>query len=256
MSKYIVFESKNYILRIEINRPKKRNAITRDMYGAMAAAINQGDEDPSIRVILLHGQKEFFTAGNDLKDFQNPPPSDGSNPVGDFMRSITKAQKPLMAAVSGYAVGIGTPMLFHFDLVYAGSNAIFQMLFVSLGLCPEFGSTFLLPRLAGHQRAAELFFFGDFFTAEDANKIGLVHKIFSEENLLDKAILEAQRLAKQPPASIRLTKSLMKRHISVNLDEIIIYEGGHFARRLKSPEAKEAFAAFYERRKPDFSRFQ
>lgn len=95
MSKYIVFESKNYILRIEINRPKKRNAITRDMYGAMAAAINQGDEDPSIRVILLHGQKEFFTAGNDLKDFQNPPPSDGSNPVGDFMRSITKAQKPL-----------------------------------------------------------------------------------------------------------------------------------------------------------------
>ena len=172
------------------------------------------------------------------------------------MKVINEAEKPLIAAVSGYAVGIGTTMLFHFDLVYAGTNAKFQFPFVSLGLCPEFGSTFLLPRLAGHQRAAELFFFGDFFTAEEANRIGLVNKVFQVEKLLDNTLSEAQRLANQPPASVRLTKSLMKQNIPVNIDEIIGYEGAQFRRRLKSPEAKEAFAAFYERRKPDFSKFQ
>lgn len=256
MSEFIINELNDNILRIEITRPKKRNALTRDMYRAMAEAINNADEDPSIRVIILHGQKEIFTAGNDLKDFQNPPPSDGSNPVGEFMKAITDAKKPLIAAIGGYAVGIGTTMLFHFDLVYAGNNAKFQLPFVSLGLCPEFGSGYLLPRLAGYQRAAELFYFGDFFSAQDAYKIGLVNKIFSEENLLEMAMAEARRLANQPPASVRLTKSLMKRHIPVNLNEIIGYEGAQFMRRLKSPEAKEAFAAFYERRKPNFSRFQ
>lgn len=256
MSEHIITEANNNILRIEINRPKKRNAITIDMYRAMAKAIKQGDQNPSIRVILLHGQKEIFTAGNDLKDFQNLPPSDGLNPVGNFMKAVTDTKKPLIAAVSGYAVGIGTTMLFHFDLVYAGTNAKFQFPFVSLGLCPEFGSTFLLPRLAGHQRAAELFFFGDFFTAEEANRIGLVNKIFQVEQLLDNTLSEAQRLANQPPASVRLTKSLMKQNIPVNIDEIIGYEGAQFMRRLKSPEAKEAFSAFYERRKPDFSKFQ
>lgn len=256
MSEHIITESNDNILRIEINRPKKRNALTIDMYRAMAEAIKQGDQDPSIRVILLHGQKEIFTAGNDLKDFQNPPPSDGLNPVGNFMKVINETEKPLIAAVSGYAVGIGTTMLFHFDLVYAGTNAKFQFPFVSLGLCPEFGSTFLLPRLAGHQRAAELFFFGDFFTAEEANRIGLVNKVFQVEKLLDNTLSEAQRLANQPPASVKLTKSLMKQNIPVNIDEIIGYESAQFMRRLKSPEAKEAFAAFYERRKPDFSKFQ
>ncbi len=256
MSEQIITESNENILRIEINRPKKRNALTREMYREMANAINNADEDPSIRVILLHGQKEIYTAGNDLKDFQSPPPSDGSNPVGDFMKTITDAKKPLIAAVGGYAVGIGTTMLFHFDLVYAGNNAKFQLPFVSLGLCPEFGSGYLLPRLAGYQRAAEMFYLGDFFSAQDAYKIGLVNKIFLDENLLEKAMAEAKRLANQPPASVRLTKSLMKRHIPVNLDEIVVYEGVQFMRRLKSPEAKEAFAAFYERRKPDFSKFQ
>jgi len=255
MSEYIITESDDNILRIEINRPKKRNAINRDMYRAMTEAINKGDEDPSIRVILLHGQKDNFTAGNDLKDFQSPPPSDGSNPGGDFMKVISNAKKPLIAAVGGYVVGIGATMLFHFDLVYAANNTKFQLPFVSLGLCPEFGSGFLLPRLAGYHRAAELFYFGDFFSAQDAYKIGLVNKIFSEQNLLEKTMVEAQRLAKQPPASVRLTKSLMKRHIPVNLNEIIMYEGAQFMRRTNSPEAKEAFAAFYQRRKPDFSRF-
>jgi len=149
------------------------------MYASMSAAIDEGERNPLIRVILLHGQKDF-TAGNDLKDFQSPSPSDGSNPIRHFMRTITKAEKPLISDVRGYAVGIGTTMLFHFDLVYSGTNARFQLPFVSLGLCPEFGSTYLLPRLAGRQRPAE------FFTAEDAYKIGLVNKVFSEENLIDK----------------------------------------------------------------------
>lgn len=256
MSEHIITELKDQILRIEINRPKKRNAINREMYGAIAEKINQGEQDPSVRVILLHGQKDLFSAGSDLKDSQNPPPSDGSNPARDFMRAITDAKKPLIAAVGGYAIGIGATMLFHFDLVYAGNNAKFQLPFVSLGLCPEFGSGYLLPRLAGYHRAAELFYFGDFFSAQDAYKIGLVNKIFLEENLLEEAMAEAQRLANQPPASVRLTKSLMKRHVPVNLNEIIDYEGAQFMRRTISPEAKEAFAAFYERRKPDFSKFQ
>ncbi|MFX1339392.1 MAG: enoyl-CoA hydratase [Promethearchaeota archaeon] len=256
MSEDIITELKNQILRIEMNRPRKRNAISREMYRLMADAIHNADGDPLIRVIILHGQKEFFTAGNDLKDFQSPPPSDGSNPVGAFMKAVIDAKKPLIAAVSGYAVGIGTTMLFHFDLIYAGNNAKFQLPFVNLGLCPEFGSGYLLPRLAGYQRAAELFYFGDFFSAQDAYKIGLVNKIFPEEFLLEKVMGEARRLANQPPASIRLTKSLMKKHIPVNIDEIVGYEGLEFIRRLKSPEAKEAFAAFYERRKPDFSGFR
>lgn len=256
MNEHILSELKDHILRIEINRPKKRNALTRDMYRVMTDTINNADEDPSIRVILIHGQKDIFTAGSDLKDAQSPPPSNGSNSARDFMKAITEASKPLVAAVSGYAVGIGTTMLFHFDLVYAGDNARFQLPFVNLGLCPEFGSGYLLPQLAGYQRAAELFYFGDFFSSQDAYKIGLVNKIFSDDDLLEKAIVEIRRLANQPPASVRLTKSLMKKHIPVNIDEIIVYEGAQFMRRLKSPEAKEAFAAFYERRKPDFSRFQ
>jgi enoyl-CoA hydratase/carnithine racemase len=255
MSEFIIIESMNNILRIEINCPKTKNAITRNMYAAMAKAINEGEQNPLIRVILLHGQNDYFTAGNDIKDFQNLPISDGSNPVGDFMTAITNAKKPLIAAVSGYAIGIGTTMLFHFDLVYAGNNAKFQLPFINLGLCPEFGSTFLLPRLAGPHRAKELFYFGDFFDAQDAYEIGLVNKIFSAQKLLQNVIILAKRLAEKPPASMRLTKTLIKQNISVKLDDIIIEEGLHFADRLKSPEAKEAFAAFYERRKPDFSKF-
>jgi enoyl-CoA hydratase/carnithine racemase len=255
MSEFIITESRNNILRIEINCPKTKNAITRNMYTAMASAINEGEQNPTIRVIILHGQKEYFTAGNDIKDFQNLPISDGSNPVRDFMTAITSAKKPLIAAVSGYAIGIGTTMLFHFDLVYAGNNAKFQLPFINLGLCPEFGSTFLLPRLAGPHRAKELFYFGDFFNAQDAYEIGLINKIFSDQELLQNVIMLATRLAEKPPASIRLTKALIKQNISEKLEDIIIEEGQHFANRLKSPEAKEAFAAFYERRKPDFSEF-
>ncbi|TFG26298.1 MAG: enoyl-CoA hydratase [Promethearchaeota archaeon] len=255
MSEYILTESMNNVLRIEINRPKTKNAITRDMYSAMADAIKQGEKDPSVRVIILHGQKDYFTAGNDIKDFQNFPPSSETNPVSEFMTAITNAKKPLIAAVSGYAIGIGTTMLFHFDLVYAGNNAKFQLPFINLGLCPEFGSTFLLPRLAGPHRAKELFYFGDFFNAQDAYEIGLVNKIFSEQKLLQNVIILSKRLAEKPPASLRLTKALIKQNISVKLEDIITEEGLHFAERLKSPEAKEAFTAFYERRKPDFSKF-
>jgi enoyl-CoA hydratase/carnithine racemase len=256
MTEHIITESNENIFRIEMNRPQKKNAINFEMYRAMTDAINNADEDPSIRVIIIHGQKDIFTAGSDLKNAQNPSPSSDPNPAGAFMKAITGAKKPLIAAVGGYAIGIGTTMLFHFDLVYAGNTAKFQLPFVSLGLCPEFGSGYMLPRLAGYHRAAELFYYGDFFSAQDAYTIGLVNKIFSEQVLLDKTMVEARRLANQPPASVRLAKSLMKRHLPTNLEEIITYEGAQFMQRTKSPEAEEAFAAFYERRKPDFSRFQ
>jgi enoyl-CoA hydratase/carnithine racemase len=256
MSDLIIAEKKDNILRIEINRPEKKNAINNEMYSAIASAIAHGEQNPSIRVITLHGQKDFFTADNDLKNFQNPGTIDGSRPSQAFVRAISKAKKPLIAAVSGYAIGIGTTMLFHFDLVYAANSAKFQVPFVNLGLCPELGSTYLLPRMAGFQRAAELFFYGDFFSAEDALNIGLVTKIFPEEYLLNEVMKLAKRLALQPPAAVRLTKALLKSTVSPIIDDRIKTESWHFAQRLNSAEAKEAFDAFYERRKPDFSGFE
>lgn len=255
MSDYILIESEERVLRIEINRPDKKNALTKDMYAAMANAINQGEQDPSIRVIVIHGKEEFFTAGNDLKDFQNFSNADDNTQVGNFMVSVINAKKPLIAAVSGFAIGIGTTLLFQCDLVYAGENAKFRLPFVNLGVVPEFGSSFLLPRLIGHHRAAELFYFADFFGAVSAKEFGLVNKIFPTEKLLENTMTLAKELASKPPASMRLTKSLLKKSTSEIAEKTMINEGMLFAERLRSPEAAEAFRAFFERRKPDFSKF-
>lgn len=255
MSEYIITESKDKILRIEIKRPKNRNAITRGMYASLASAIEEGENDPKIRVILLHGQQDYFTAGNDLKDFQNFSSWDDTRPSADFMKAVITAKKPLIVAVGGYAIGIGTTMLFHFDLVYAGDNARFQLPFVNLGLCPEFGSSFLIPRLIGPQRAKELLFFGESFNAEVAKEIGLINKIFPKNELLDNVMTLAKKLAEKPPAALRITKDLVKKHIPTELNDIIAEEGREFGKRLESSEAKEAFKAFYEHRTPDFSKF-
>ncbi len=255
MSEHILIESVERVLRIEINRPDKKNALTRDMYTAMADAINQGEQDPSIRVIVIHGKEEFFTAGNDLKDFQNFSKPDDNTQVGDFMISVINAKKPIIVAVSGFAIGIGTTMLLQCALVYAGENAKFRLPFVNLGVVPEFGSSFLLPRLVGHHRAAELFFYADFFGAEKAYEIGLVNKIFPTESLIENTMTLAKELASKPPASVRLTKSLLKKNISKIAEKTMINEGMLFAERLRSPEAAEAFRAFFEKRKPDFSKF-
>lgn len=243
------------ILTVRINRPEKKNALNTVMYGALADALQRADEDPSIRVVLLCGCDDCFTSGNDIADFENFPPTGPDSPVLRFLVAITLAAKPIVAAVSGPAVGVGTTLLLHCDLVYAADTALFQMPFVSLGLCPEAGSTLLLPLLVGHQRAAELLLLGESFTADRAEQLGIVTAVVPPAELLRTARARALQLAAQPAAAVRLTKSLLKRGNADRLRETAAFEIRCFLERLSSPEAREALQAFMERRKPDFSQF-
>jgi enoyl-CoA hydratase/carnithine racemase len=252
---HIITENRDGILRIEINRPDKKNALTSSMYQAMADAIKAAEADSKVRVVLIHGKSDMFTAGNDLQDFLDNPPRDDNRPVFQFLYGISQAQKPIVAAVAGAAVGIGTTMLLHCDLVYAAPNARLQLPFVNLGLVPEAASSLLLPALIGYQRAAELLLLGEPFTAQTAKEIGLVTEVAPEDQLFGTAMAQAKKLASKPAASLRLTKRLMKQRQMAAVAQQIKLESDHFGERLGSPEAKEAFSAFLEKRKPDFSRF-
>jgi len=243
------------ILTVRINRPEKKNALNIAMYGALADALQRADRDPAIRVTLLSGCDDCFTSGNDITDFVNFPPTGPDSPVLRFMNAITLAAKPIVAAVSGSAIGVGTTLLLHCDLVYAADTAIFQMPFVTLGLCPEAGSTLLLPQLIGHQRASELLLLGESFSAARAEQLGIVTRVVPQADLLQTARAKALQLAAQPAAAVRLTNSLLKRGNSEQLQETTMFEIRCFLERLSSPEAREALQAFMERRKPDFSQF-
>jgi enoyl-CoA hydratase/carnithine racemase len=255
MSKDIVTELKDRVLRIEIARPDKKNALTQEMYAAMADALADADGDPKVRVVLIHGTRDCFTAGNDLKDFLERPPHSESSPTHRFLRGIATFGKPLLAAVNGAAVGIGTTMLLHCDFVYAAPGARFQLPFVPLGLVPEAGSSFLLPYIAGFQRAAELLLLGQPFDAEKAYAAGFVTQVVPEKELLDRARAGALAVAALPPAAVRATKALMRSRVRKRVGEAMAEEGMVFTERLASPEAREAMTAFFEKRKPDFSRF-
>lgn len=251
----ILTETKDRVLRIEIARPEKKNALTLDMYRDMVEGLAVAEADPGVRVVLIHGAPECFTAGNDLKDFLDRPPHSEASPAFRFIRALATFAKPLVAAVNGAAVGIGTTMLLHCDLVYAAPGARFQMPFVPLGLVPEAGSSFLLPYIAGYQRAAELLLLGQPFDADKALAAGFVTEIIPEDELLEHARDAALGVAALPPAAVRAAKALMKKRIAGGLDEAIAEELAIFGERLGSPEAKEAMTAFFEKRKPDFSRF-
>ena len=253
--KHILTEIKDGILRIEIDRPDKKNALTAAMYQAMADAIKAAEADAKVRVVLIHGKSDLFTAGNDLRDFLDSRPRDDDRPAFQFLRNISRAQKPIIAAVAGAAVGIGTTMLLHCDLVYAAPNARLQLPFVNLGLVPEAASSLLLPALVGYQRAAELLLLGEPFSAQTAKEIGLVTAVVPEDVLLETALAQAKKLAQKPATSVRLTKQLMKRGFAAAMAEQMELEIGHYGVLLGAPEAKEAFAAFFEKRKPDFSKF-
>lgn len=248
-------EISDSILTLQINRPDKKNALNLAMYQALADGLTAADSDDSIRVILISGSEECFTSGNDLADFLTAPPTGPASPVMQFLTAISEARKPIVAAVNGLAVGVGVTMLLHCDLVYAGSGATFQMPFVNLGLCPEAGSTLLLPRLMGHARAAELLLLGEAFNADKAGSLGIVTELCPDDAVLATARKRALQLAAQPAAAVRLAKELLKREYAPRLRETIREEGAEFIKRLKSPEAAEALLAFMERRKPDFSRF-
>lgn len=243
------------VAAVQLARPEKKNAITAEMYVALAEALAAADADPQVRAILLHGASDCFTAGNDLADFLKRPPSGEGSPTWRFFDVLPNLAKPVVAAVGGPAVGIGTTLLLHCDFVYAAPNARFQLPFVPLGIVPEFGSTWLLPLIAGYQRAAELLLLGQPFNAQKAYEAGIVTAVVPGENLFAEAKKAALALAALPPESLRLTKQLLKKGQRQVLAATIAEEGRIFRERLGSPEAKEAMSAFLEKRKPDFSRF-
>jgi enoyl-CoA hydratase/carnithine racemase len=245
---FVRVESHERILSIIIDRPEKRNAITTAMYAAMAQALDHGNKDDSVHVILIRGSRTCFTAGNDLADFRDFKAGDNPTPLNPFLQAISLAQKPIVAAVAGPAVGVGTTMLLHCDLVYAGENATFILPFAKLGLCPEGASSLLLPRLAGHQQAAEILMLGEPFSAEKARSIGLVNQILSEETLFEYALEQAKKLAAKPLASLCLTKKLLKQATAGLVQETLKREQRYFAKRLGSKEAREAFDDFFQKR--------
>jgi enoyl-CoA hydratase/carnithine racemase len=241
------------ILTLTINRLDRKNSITADMYAAMADVLADAESDAAVRVVVIQGHETIFSAGNDIGDFLNKPPSTQDAPVFRFLYGISAFSKPVVAAVCGPAVGIGTTLLLHCDLIYAGDNAAFSMPFVNLGLCPEAGSSLLVPQLMGYPRAAEALLLGEPFTAETALEIGLINRIVppSEANAL--AQQQAKKLAAKPLSSIIETKRLMKQANASAVKQRIHDESLSFGRMLGEPAAREAFTAFMQKRKPDFS---
>ncbi len=242
------------VMTITFNRPDKKNSITSAMYASMADALVQANGDDTIRVVVFQGSETIFSAGNDIADFLDRPPTNQQSPVYRFLFGIADFPKPLLAAVCGPAVGIGTTMLLHCDLVYAGDNAAFSLPFVNLGLCPEAGSSLLLPQMLGHHRAAEALLLGEPFMAEAALEVGLINRIVPPTQANTLAQAQARKLAAKPIRSLIETKRLMKKAQAQAVRERISEESGSFARMLVEPAAREAFGAFMEKRKPDFSR--
>ncbi|HKV95666.1 MAG TPA: enoyl-CoA hydratase [Candidatus Angelobacter sp.] len=253
MAELISVTIQDRILTIRMQRPEKKNALTREMYLGMNQAL-QAHADSNVRVILITGTQDCFTAGNDLVDFANAQPGEIS-PAILYLQTLAATKKPVVAAVSGAAVGIGTTMLLHCDLVYADSTARFQLPFVNLGLCPEAGSSVILPALMGQRQAAELLYLGEPFNAEKARILGIVNEVVAEGAVLDTALAKARQLAEKPPSALRTSKMLLKHGTASPIADAMARETQQFAALLQGPEAKEAMAAFLERRKPDFSKF-
>lgn len=256
MSTPILQEKHNRTLILRINRPDQKNALTKAMYTDLADGLAEAHNDPDIRVILITGSTDCFTAGNDLSEFENGMSQDfQTTPVGRFLLGMAEASKPIVAAVNGPAVGIGTTLLLHCDLAWAGSNTTFRMPFVNLGLCAEGASSLLLPRWLGRVRAGELLLLGRPFDAQKASDFGLINGICDPQQTEETALEACQELAALPPAAVRATKELMNEAHAGSVEQTMRREGERFAKRLDSAEAKEAFAAFREKRAPDFSGF-
>lgn len=248
------------VATIEIARADKKNALTREMYTAMADALNAARADAKVRAVLITGQPGIFTSGNDIEDFMSRPPGQGSDamdsPVFQFMQALLACDKPVVAAVTGAAIGIGTTLLLHCDFVYVSDEARLAMPFVSLGLVPEFASSLLVPQLMGHRRAAEKLLLGDPFTAEQAVECGIANAVLPASEVVHYARRVAQRFNALPPGAVREAKQLMRASQKEAVLETIRKEGALFGARLRSPEAQEAFQAFFQKRKPDFSAFE
>jgi enoyl-CoA hydratase/carnithine racemase len=243
------------VFTITFDRPDKKNAFTLSMYKGLVEALRRVDDDPAIRVAVLTGAGDAFTSGNDLNDFMSDPPEAGeTHPVLEFLAAIVEAEKPIIAAVNGLAIGIGTTMLLHADLVYASEKARFQLPFVNLALVPEGASSFLLPRMVGHQKASELLLFGEPFDAKTALDVGLVNQVLEAPRLMDHVRDRARTLAAKPRTAVKRTKRLLKDPRRDEVKRAIEREGELFVQCLASPESLEAIRAFFEKRKPEFSK--
>ncbi len=245
----------NGVCTIEIARPEKKNAITVDMYIAMATALREAMADAAVRSVLITGQPGIFTSGNDLEDFMKRGGAATDSPVYHFMHALVDCDKPVIAAVTGAAIGIGTTLLLHCDFVYVSDEARLAMPFTSLGLVPEFASSLLIPQLMGSRKAAEKLLLGDPFTAEEAVDCGIANAVLPASEVVNHARRVAERFNALPPSAVRESKKLMQRATASQVREAIEVEAELFVRRLSSPEAKEAFTAFFQKRKPDFSQF-
>ncbi|RYE42722.1 MAG: enoyl-CoA hydratase [Hyphomicrobiales bacterium] len=241
------------VLELTLDRMQRKNALTASMYEALAQGMNDARENGNVRVCLIKGEGPIFTAGNDLEEFLNNPPDSLDAPAFRFLEALSTFPKPVIAAVRGAAVGVGTTMLFHCDLVYAGENASFLLPFASLGLCPEAGSAMLAPLAFGYQRAAEALMLGDPISALIASHHGLVTQVVPDDKVDAHARAQAERLKLKPMASLIETKRLMRWSATSMLRAQMKEEAQTFIRMLREPAAREAFAAFTAKRKPDFS---
>jgi len=254
MTEHVTTEIADAVMTLTLRRPEKKNALTGAMYDALSDALKQAEADTSVRVVLFQGDGDSFTAGNDLADFASQARGESAvdSPAHRFIETISKASKPLVAAVQGNAVGVGTTMLLHCDLVYLADNARLMTPFVNLALVPEAASSWLLPLRIGHARAYAMFALGEPMEAAAALACGLANAVVPQAELCKKAHDAAVALTKRPAGSLSLTKKLMRDHQRIAAQ--IAHEGALFKERLRTLEAREAFAAFAERRPPDFSK--
>jgi enoyl-CoA hydratase/carnithine racemase len=250
----IITERSGSILRVELNRPAKKNAMTSRMYVGLADIFNEAAKDERIRVVLWHGAGDSFCAGNDLEDFLKNPPGPGESPQARLMNAFVNFDKPLIAAVHGAAIGGGTTMLTHCDFVYAGESAKFQMPFINLAVVPEFGSSCSLPARFGHIRAAELILLGLPFDARRAADLGFVTRVVADQDLLATASDTARTLAAKPAGALQASKRLLKQPFRDQIKAAMKAENEEFSVQVRSDDAKEAFTAFLEKRRPDFNR--
>jgi enoyl-CoA hydratase/carnithine racemase len=248
MTEHVRTEKRGPILHIQLNRAEKKNALTVEMYEALVDALAVARGDADVRVVLMTGAGDTFTAGNDLRDFLDRPPTGEESPVHQFLGALIDARMPVVAAVQGLAVGIGTTLLLHCDLIYAARSARFHLPFTALGLVPEAGSSLLLPQRIGYARAAEMLLLGEPLGAEDALILGLISGVFDDAVLHAEAWARAERLARLPPESVRATKSLMRDAFRRTLPEQMRRESEGFAERLRSDEARGAMRRFFESR--------
>ena len=250
----IVTEQAGSILRIQLNRPTKRNAMTSAMYLVLAGIFSEAAKDEHTRVILWHGAGDSFCAGNDIEDFLKNPPGPGESPQAGLMNALVNFDKPLVAAVHGAAIGGGTTMLTHCDFIYAAESAKFQMPFINLAVVPEFGSSCSVPARIGHVRAAELILLGGPFDARRAAELGLVTQVLPDKDVLAKATETAGKLAAKPAAALQASKRLMKQPFREQIRAAMKAENQEFSAQVRSEDAKEALTAFLEKRKPDFTK--